>query len=364
MNRPRQLTRLRRAAVSRLARWSARRHRGDTLPFTVGRQRIYIIPTRFGVALALLVAAMLLAGLNYNSNLGLAFGFLLTSLALVAMHHCHRNLLMLCVDAVADTDAFAGGEACFEFSLRNDAPVERCGIEIRCGDSAAGPLDVPALGCIRAVVAMPVAERGLCRLERFELRTRHPFGWFRAWTYVHCPLTAFVAPQPRGTRLPPATGAGGAVPLAEARGDEDFSGLRAYSAGVPLKHMAWKVLARGGEPAVRSYSGLAAQPEWLDWSSLPRLPAEERLSRLCRWVLDGESMQRTYGLRIPGTEIRPRAATGIDPPACARSPRFLARRCGNEPSAPPNGSPSSNCCGSAPASGSRCWPASPRRRSG
>ena len=41
---------------------------------------------------------MLIAGLNYNSNLGLAFAFLMASLALVAMHHCHRNLLGLSVD--------------------------------------------------------------------------------------------------------------------------------------------------------------------------------------------------------------------------------------------------------------------------
>jgi uncharacterized protein (DUF58 family) len=69
--------------------------------------------------------------------------------------------------------------------------------------------------------------------------------------------------------------------------------------------MAWKVLARGGEPAVRSYSGPAAQPEWLDWSSLDRVDAEARLSQLCRWLLDSEAAQRPYGLRIPGTEIMP-----------------------------------------------------------
>ena len=42
---------------------------------------------------------MLLAGLNYNSNLGLAFAFLIASIALVGMHHTHRNLLGLRVDA-------------------------------------------------------------------------------------------------------------------------------------------------------------------------------------------------------------------------------------------------------------------------
>jgi uncharacterized protein (DUF58 family) len=300
------VNRVRQAAITRLTRWSARRHGRDALPLSVDRRRIYIIPTRFGIALALLLVAMLLAGLNYNSNLGLAFGFLMTSLALVAMHHCHRNLLGLSVDVTAEVDAFAGADASFEFRLRNDAGIERCDIEIRCGQDAAATQSVPAASYNHAVVEVRVERRGVTRLERFELRTRYPFGWFRAWTYVQSPLVAFVAPQPRGDRgLPSAQGAAGTAAHAEVRGDEDFSGLRAYEAGVPLKHMAWKVLARGGEPAVRSYTGLAAPPEWLDWSSLDRLEPEARLSQLCRWVLDSEAAQRTYGLRIPGVEIMP-----------------------------------------------------------
>jgi uncharacterized protein (DUF58 family) len=72
-----------------------------------------------------------------------------------------------------------------------------------------------------------------------------------------------------------------------------------------LKHMAWKVLARGGDAAVRSYSSLAAQPEWLEWSSLDGMEVEMRLSQLCRWVLESDAAQRPYGLRIPGKEIAP-----------------------------------------------------------
>jgi len=75
--------------------------------------------------------------------------------------------------------------------------------------------------------------------------------------------------------------------------------------GVPLKHMAWKVLARGGEAAVRSYSSLAAHPEWLDWSSLAELDVEARLSQLSLWVLECDTAQRPYGLRLPGKEIEP-----------------------------------------------------------
>jgi uncharacterized protein (DUF58 family) len=276
----------------------------------VNRRRIYIIPTRFGIALALLLVAMLIAGLNYNSNLGLAFGFLMVSLALVAMHHCHRNLLDLSVDVIVEVDAFAGDFASFEILLRNEAGIDRCDLEIRM-DAAAAVVSVAARGYQHGAVSVPVARRGVTRLERFELRTRYPFGWFRAWTYVHSPLTAFVAPRPGGDRaLPSASAAVGTAAQSEIRGDEDFAGLRAYEAGVPLKHMAWKVLARGGEPAVRSYTGPAAEPEWLDWTALHPLEAEARLSQLCRWVLLSEAAQRTYGLRLPETEIAPSRGAG------------------------------------------------------
>jgi uncharacterized protein (DUF58 family) len=69
--------------------------------------------------------------------------------------------------------------------------------------------------------------------------------------------------------------------------------------------MAWKVLARGGEPAVQSYTSLAALPEWLEWSALEGEDIERRLSQLCLWVLESESAQRIYGLRSPGKEIPP-----------------------------------------------------------
>ncbi len=319
MNPSASVKRLRRAAVARFRRWVAGRHGPDALPVTVHRRRIYIVPTRFGIALALLLVAMLLAGLNYNSNLGLAFGFLLTSLVLVAMHHCHRNLQGLIVDVQGEVDAFAGGAAHFDFVLYNDAAVERCDIEIRCGVDAASALRVAAGSYQRTGLDMRVARRGITRLPQFELRSRHPFGWFRAWTYVHSPLTAFVAPEPRGARvLPRAAAALGNAGLSELRGDEEFAGLRSYEAGVPLKHMAWKVLARGGEPAVRSYTAAAAQPEWLEWTALEGLDAEARLSQLCRWILDSEGDRRAYGLRIPGMELPP--GTGSDHrSACLRA---------------------------------------------
>jgi len=134
--------------------------------------------------LASLFVAMLIAGLNYNSNLGLAFAFLMVSLALVAMHHCHRNLLGLGVDVNVEVDAFAGRDAAFDFMLQNRSAMDRCDIEIRCTPEAEAIKSVGANSYEQVTVNVPVARRGVTRWSQFELRTRYPFGWFRAWTYV------------------------------------------------------------------------------------------------------------------------------------------------------------------------------------
>ena len=199
--------------------WAARRHGRDILPININRRRIYILPTRFGLMLALMLAAMLIAGLNYNSNLGLAFAFLMASVALVTMHHCNRNLLGCQVDATTEVDAFAGREASFEFVLRNDSSVDRRDIEIRCLD-AAPACAACAAGASETVDVSPFrcAQRGVTRISQFELRTRYPFGWF------HClDLRAGLAHRlrrPRAARQPGAAGRGrlGArLPLGSAR---------------------------------------------------------------------------------------------------------------------------------------------------
>ena len=295
---------IRQRALDTVRRWSARRHGRDSLPISISRRRIYIMPTGLGFVLGGLLVAMLLAGLNYNSNLGLAFAFLMASLALVIMHHCNRNMQTLSVDTAPEVDAFAGRSAAVEFVVRNTSRIERRDVEVRCAPAAA-LAHIPASDAASIVVSFPTAARGITRIRQFELRTRYPFGWFHSWTYVHSPITVFVAPEPKGSLSLPSVDGQGASARSERAGEEDFSGLRSYQPGVPLKHMAWKVLARGGEPAVRSYSSLGAEPEWLEWSALEGLDEEARLSQLCLWVLEADARHRPYGLKMPGAEIAP-----------------------------------------------------------
>ena len=82
------------------------------------RERIYILPTPLGLAYAAMVFAMLLGGMNYNNNLGLGLAFLLVSLGLVAMHHCHGTLSGLVLRLLATESAFVGQDASLPAAAR------------------------------------------------------------------------------------------------------------------------------------------------------------------------------------------------------------------------------------------------------
>ena len=276
------------------------------MPHAVPRRRIYILPTRFGLLLSALLVAMLIAGLNYSSNLALGFAFLMVSLAIVTMHHCHRNLLDLRVDARLVYEAIAGESAALDFQVRNAADFDRYDIELHCRDAHPVIVGVARRSSAALLCRLPCENRGVVEIAQWELRTRYPFGWFRAWTYVQAPLTVYIAPTPGGDRELPASGGLGDGQRRHARaGDDEFAGLRPYRPGDALKHMAWKVIARGQDAAVRQFSDQAASTEWLDFDALPGIAAEARLQQLCRWILERDARGGPYGLRIPGHILHP-----------------------------------------------------------
>src|SRR5579863_7653088 len=122
---PRLLAALRTRLRARTAAWVRRRQGPDRLPVALERRRLYILPTRGGVAFAALVFVMLLAGLNYGNSLALFLTFMLAAFALVAMQLCHRNLLGVRVTALQAPAVFAQAPGRLLVSLANDGAAPR-----------------------------------------------------------------------------------------------------------------------------------------------------------------------------------------------------------------------------------------------
>jgi uncharacterized protein (DUF58 family) len=283
--------------------WARRRQGADAHAIALKRRRIYILPTRFGVAFAAMVLAMLLGSLNYGASLGFALTFLLTGLSLVLMHHCHNNLLGTTIKFLGATPVFAGERAEFKIAVSNDAAAARLEIELKYKDHTAGPVDVAGGATETLRLGVPTQRRGWTALERFRVETQYPARLFRAWTWVHMDTRCLVYPRPADPGWPLPHGGGSGTSGRPEPGDEDFAGLRAAVPGDPLQRVAWKAYARNDVLLLKEFSSGAGEPCLLDWDLLPGLDVEQRLSQLARWCLDADAAGRSLALQLPGREV-------------------------------------------------------------
>lgn len=291
---------------TRLSNWSRRRYGVDKEPVLIINRRIYILPTRLGTMYALAIFAMALGGMNYGNNLALGLAFLLGSLGLVAMHHCHRNLAGLQVRTIANEPVFAGQPAQLQLAIENASPQARFAIQAEADKQLASAIYIDANTQATAFLPQLTKRRGWLRVERLVLSTRYPFGLFRAWTILHLDLKCLVYPKPseRSSTPPPAQfDARNTQDLQ--RGDDEFAGFRSFHPGDSPNRIAWKAYARGQGLLVKQYAGAAIVAWVLDWDSLAGLDAEARLSRLCRWIVDAQQQGIAYGLKIPGFQASP-----------------------------------------------------------
>lgn len=294
---------VRKRVAARIRAWAFRRLRRVPGPVTILRQKIYIVPTRLGYGFGLLAFVMLMGSMNYSNSLGFALTFLLVSLGLVCMHHTHRNLLGLRVRSGRHEAVFAGQTARFQLIVSNASIASQYAVALDHDALEGEPrfIDIPAGGDAVFWLEMPAPHRGRLAAPAFMLFTEYPLGLFHAWTWIELDMHCIVYPKPAdtGLRPPPAHGEGRGHQEGH-EGKEDFAGLREYQHGDASRLIHWKALPRTGQLVVKQFADPRQLEVWLDWDSLTGLDEEQRLSQLCRWVLDAHRQGQAYGLRLPG----------------------------------------------------------------
>lgn len=314
--------RLARVWRTRIARWVRKRQGEDRLPVELTRRRLYILPTRGGVAFAALVFVMLLAGLNYANSLALLLTFVLAAFALVAMQQCHRNLLGLTVVALRAPPVFAQRPALLEITLGQDSTAPRLRLEAGVDDCPSTCADLTGTAPLQAALALGVRSRGLVHIPRVRIATAHPFGLFRAWTWVHAVTELTVYPAPVGPLPLPRHSA--QRPGERARGGagtDEWLGLRPFRDGDSPRRVDWKAYAREAPLLVKEYEHAAAELCLFEFALVPLSGTEAKLSQLARWIVDAEARAERYGL-ILGSE---RVAPDTGPEHRHRCLRLLAR---------------------------------------
>jgi len=275
------------------------------------RRRVFIVPARAGLTFVALLALLFTGSINYNLGLGFALTFFIGACALVDMVLTTKNLSGLRLAPGRAAPVFAGEEALFELRVSNGTRSDRHALALEFMFPGAGLRPLPHMADVAAgasalvQLAAPTSTRGWMAAPRVRLVTRFPLGLFRAWSYWQPDLRVLVYPFPEDAASAPP------LPLAAAGGEgagtsghDDFAGIRAYQAGDPMRHLAWRQIARfdpafGGALVTKHFDGGAASELCLDFAALPtQLDVEARLARLARWVIEAEQRALPYAFRL------------------------------------------------------------------
>ncbi|QYF94052.1 DUF58 domain-containing protein [Massilia sp. PAMC28688] len=294
-------------------RWLFRLKETEPGEVFLTRRRVFILPTGAGVGFGALVLVLLVASTNYNLGLGFALTFALAACAVVDMYYTYRNLVHLHLRPGRAHPLFAGEDAQFELTIINRSASARYALwaDFASVDTARYVTDVMAGSDAALLLSAPSSERGWLAAPRVKLSTRFPLGLFVAWSYWQPDARALVYPFPEPSAPPLPMGGTASEDGHGTAGQDDFGGIRSYQPGDPLRHMAWRQIARldpalGGQLVTKHFEGGNVAELVLDFAALPpTLDLELRLSRMTRWVLDAEQRALPYGFHIGAARFAP-----------------------------------------------------------
>jgi uncharacterized protein (DUF58 family) len=294
------------AVRRRVGRWAKKRQGIDPAITRLKPGRVYILPTGVGLIFALMSFAMLLGSMNYNNNLSFVLTFMLAGLGFVAMHQCQRNLVALEMSFAGVEPVFAGQSAQFRIAVSNRSKSQRHGLMLYTDNSVSEIRDLLPGESKVFTLAVSTDKRGWIKLERFGIRTFFPFELFRSWAWLHMDLRGLVYPEAAiDAPQPPPTQSAQGHRQHDARGEEDFAGLRKFQEGDSPRQVAWKAYARSGQLLSKQFAGADTSSQWFDFNEVPEDELESRLSILTRWITDTDRTRADYGLRMPGQEFPP-----------------------------------------------------------
>jgi uncharacterized protein (DUF58 family) len=290
-------------------------------------RNIYILPTRHGLMLGVIIITILLGSMQYSNSMGFLLAFMLTSMSLVGLFYTYYNLVGLTISASSGQAVFAGELGSVPLWFDNRGLPARFAIQTQSfqglikrrtfrdlfnlnppSNARLTTFDLQADQLQRIDLPILTEKRGLLTLGRITLSTTFPLGLFYAWTYLELQnAQLLVYPRPQGV-LPFPQGAANEGQSASLHGDgEDFSGFRSYVLGDSPHHIDWKAAARERGLLIKQFSGNeGAQQYFFNIQDVTILgDLELALSQLCDWIVQAHRQGLHYGLILPTNTFPP-----------------------------------------------------------
>ncbi len=275
-------------------------------PLTIQYRQVFILPTRFGWTLALLMFAMLMGSLNFNNNLGLLTTFIVAGLALNSMLMAYHNLRGLRLLHCTAKPVHAGDTARLVVTLSDQDGRSRPALEIRSHDGLSG-FDLDGINLETVEIPLRTHQRGWLSPGRLRIQTSHPIGLFEAWAWFWPAQRVLVWPRPAENPPPLPRGAGddGGRQISRQTDSDNFHSLRNWRPEDPVHRIAWKASQRHQALLAREFRAEVSEQVVLDLARTPASGLEQRISVLTAWVMQAHREGIDWTLNLGKQSIGP-----------------------------------------------------------
>jgi uncharacterized protein (DUF58 family) len=260
--------------------------------------------------LVFVLFAMWYAASSQNNAAAYLLFFTLGSLFVVSIPHALLNLGGLKATTESVKPTFAGDEVSLPVEVSNQSGNARYGVCVDVPDVGGDEQaidEVPAGRAARVLIRFPARARGEYEVKHLRLMSAFPLGVLRTIKHVGCYQRFLIYPKPEGDPRLPREQRRSAQnrPQPELGEGDDFAGVRAYEPGQSQRQIDWKAVARGHPLMTKQYTAEATGALYLDFAFAPGSDTEARLAQLALWIIEAERARRSYGLRLPSTELAP-----------------------------------------------------------
>jgi len=282
--------------------------------------RVYIVPTSYGLYFAALIFVMFLISLTYGNNTLMLITFLLLSQFILFMLWAHFNLKYIKLESIIYRPTYAKSQARVDFQIKNSGPIDQYEIKF---DNIYDhfKIDQKKMSQIKAhnqdftAIEFQFDQRGNSLAEIWELTSTYPLGLFKTWKYYRLPYKFLVYPELKG------------VPLieyfAQSRGDEssnfDFDKHVQYELNPKSNQIDWKVFAKSDELLVRQY--VDDDFENLHFEFYPiGIDIERYISQMAFWIVEAQRLNFSWSF----SALELKMESGVDHDKYLKVMEFLA----------------------------------------
>lgn len=271
----------------------------------LNQRSTYILPTRAGLLILVIVILMMIGATNYQNNLAFLLTFLLVGIGLVAIVYTFKNLQGIQITLAPTQELFVDTPFSIKIYLQSQLDQAHFSIAIGFNRENLYLTDVPPEQQAEINLMVEKSQRGYWLLPRLIATSQFPFGWLKSWAYFQfkSPLVVYPKAIEPPSYLLQGAGSDEYDEGNKVSGNDELYGLKPYQQGEPLARVDWKAYARERGMYIREFASYQSQQHCFDWFNFPETNTEQRLSYLTFQVLEASAQNLSYSLILPNQKI-------------------------------------------------------------